>query len=219
MSRPWINLLYGGELPPQRDSSGGLAANLLRRYTPLHYSCPFTGVSVTCSIQSEALENLCRDIFVAAGTPLDIAAAVAESLVMTNLFGHDSHGVLRVKQYVTMIREGMIQTNERPRIKKRFGATAMVEGGYGFGQISARFSANLAIELGKIHGIAAVSLGQCTHIGRAGEYTQMIAAAGLIGICFTSGTMFKRLGSALWRARTGIWHQSHVLRCALRERG
>ena len=146
---------------------------------------------MTCSIQSEALENLCRDIFVAAGTPLDIAAAVAESLVMTNLFGHDSHGVLRVKQYVTMIREGMIQTNERPRIKKRFGATAMVEGGYGFGQISARFSANLAIELGKIHGIAAVSLGQCTHIGRAGEYTQMIAAAGLIGICFTSGTMFK----------------------------
>ena len=39
-------------------------------------------------------------------------------------------------------------------------------------------------------GIAAVSLGQTTHIGRLGEYTQMIAAAGLIGIGLTSGTMY-----------------------------
>ena len=49
---------------------------------------------MTFTIQSESLADLCRDIFVAAGTPVDIAAAVAESLVMTNLFGHDSHGVL-----------------------------------------------------------------------------------------------------------------------------
>ena len=56
-------------------------------------------------MQAEPLERLARDIFAAAGTPDDIAAVVAESLVMTNLLGHDSHGVLRVKQYITMIRK------------------------------------------------------------------------------------------------------------------
>ncbi len=142
------------------------------------------------TIHAKPLQQLTRDIFAAAGAPADIAAVVAESLVTTNLFGHDSHGVLRVKQYVNMIRDDLIKPAERPRIRKRSGATAMVTNGYGFGQTGARFAAKLAIELGRKHGIAAVSLGQTTHIGRLGEYTQLIAAAGLIGIGFTSGSMF-----------------------------
>ena len=142
------------------------------------------------TIHAEPLEELTRDIFAAAGAPADIAAVVAESLVTTNLFGHDSHGVLRVKQYINMIRAGMIKPAARPRILKRFGATAMVANGYGFGQTGARFAAELAVAIGREHGIAAVSLGQTAHIGRLGEYTQMIAAAGLIGIGFTSGSMY-----------------------------
>lgn len=145
---------------------------------------------MTTTIHAEPLESLCRDLFSAAGAPADIAALVAESLVLTNLFGHDSHGVLRVKQYVTMIRSGMIQPAQRPRVSKGFGATALVTGGYGFGQVGARYAAQLAQELGAEHGIAAVSLGQTTHIGRLGEYTALIAQAGLIGFGFTSGTMY-----------------------------
>ena len=142
------------------------------------------------TIHAKPLETLSRDIFAAAGAPADIAALVADSLVTTNLFGHDSHGVQRVKQYVTMIRAGMIKPAARPRIRKRFGATAMVTNGYGFGQIGGRFAAKMAAELWREHGIGAVSLGQTTHIGRLGEYTHMIAAAGLIGIGFTSGSMY-----------------------------
>ena len=88
------------------------------------------------------------------------------------------------------MRAGMIKPAARPRIRKRFGATAMVTNGYGFGQVGARYAAELAVALGREQGIAAVSLGQTTHIGRLGEYTQMIAAAGLIGIGFTSGSMY-----------------------------
>ena len=140
---------------------------------------------------AEELIRLCREIFMAAGAPPDIAATVAESLVMTNLLGHDSHGVLRVKQYISMIRQGMIKPAMRPYIKKRFGGTATVADGYGFGQVAARFGAELAVEMGREHGIAAVSVAETTHIGRLGEYTQMIAAQGLIGIGFTSGTMYR----------------------------
>ncbi|MCY3979554.1 MAG: Ldh family oxidoreductase [Chloroflexi bacterium] len=142
---------------------------------------------MTVIMRAEPLQSLAREIFAAAGAPEDIAAVVAESLVTTNLLGHDSHGVLRVKQYIGMIRRGMIQPPERPRIRKRFGATAMVTLGYGFGQIGARYAAELATEIAREHGIAAVSLGQTTHVGRLGEWTQMIAAQGLIGIGFAGG--------------------------------
>ena len=141
-------------------------------------------------IQAAPLTALCADIFQAAGAPADIATLVAESLVTTNLFGHDSHGVLRVRQYITMTRAGMIQPAARPRVRKRFGATAMVTGGYGFGQVGARYAADLALQLGAAHGIAAVSLAQSTHVGRLGEYTARIAAGGLVGIGFTSGSMY-----------------------------
>ena len=142
---------------------------------------------MTITMRAEALTRLARDIFAAAGTPEDIAAIVAESLVTSNLLGHDSHGVLRVKQYIGMIRRGVIQPAERPRVRKRFGAIAMVTLGYGFGQIGALYAAELAIDMAREHGIAAVSLGQTTHVGRLGEWTQMIAAQGLIGIGFAGG--------------------------------
>jgi len=136
---------------------------------------------------AQPLQNFARDIFAAAATPDDIAACAAESLVTTNLMGHDSHGVLRVKQYVSMIGRGMIKPGERPRVRKRVGAVAMVTLAYGFGQIGARFAAETAIEMAREHGIAAVSLGQTTHVGRLGEWTGMIAAGGMIGIGFAGG--------------------------------
>jgi len=142
---------------------------------------------VTFTIKAQPLQSFAREIFAAAATPDDIAACVAESLVTTNLMGHDSHGVLRVKQYVSMIRRGMIKPSERPRVRKRVGAVAMVTLAYGFGQIGARFAAEMAIEMAREHGIAAVSLGQTTHVGRLGEWTGMIAAGGMIGIGFAGG--------------------------------
>ena len=142
-------------------------------------------------MQSEELIRLSRDIFIAVSTPDDIATTVAESLVYTNLLGHDSHGVIRVKQYADMIREGRIKASARPQITKQFGAVATISGGYGFGQIGARFGAELAGKLGTEHGIGAVSVAEVTHIGRLGEYTQLIAEQGLIGIGFTSGSMYR----------------------------
>lgn len=146
---------------------------------------------MTVTVKSESLIHLSQAIFAAAGTPDDIAQAVAESLVYTNLLGHDSHGVLRVKQYVNMIRENRIHPAQRPEVVKQFGAVATISGGYGFGQIGARFGAELAVELGKTHGIGAVSIADVTHIGRLGEYTKIIADAGLVGIGYTGGTMYR----------------------------
>ena len=46
------------------------------------------------------LTTFVRDIFVAYGVPAGKAEIVARSLVLANLKGHDSHGVIRVIEYV-----------------------------------------------------------------------------------------------------------------------
>ncbi|HLV33869.1 MAG TPA: Ldh family oxidoreductase [Spirillospora sp.] len=143
------------------------------------------------NIEAQALTDFCSAIFEAAGAPDDIAATVARSLVQTNLMGHDSHGVIRVKSYIDQVRKGTIRPDARPQIERRFGATGVVNCQWGFGQIGARFGAEVARDLGLEHGIGCVSLSQVNHIGRLGEYADIIARGGLVAIVLTSGTFVK----------------------------
>ena len=57
------------------------------------------------TLQAEPLLKFSQDLFVAAGVPKDEAEIVSRSLVDANLCGHDSHGVMRVPQYIGFIRE------------------------------------------------------------------------------------------------------------------
>jgi LDH2 family malate/lactate/ureidoglycolate dehydrogenase len=124
----------------------------------------------------------------AAGTPPDIAGAVSTSLVEANLRGHDSHGVLRIPWYIDLIRNGRIRPQEQPLIIRRQGATACVDGQLGWGLPAARLAARTAIEIAGESGVGAVSLVRTNHIGRVGEYVELIAQAGLIGIAFCNAS-------------------------------
>lgn len=141
-------------------------------------------------IQAADLKNLVQNIYAAAGAPADIAEVVADSLVKTNLLGHDSHGVIRAKAYMNGIQRGSIQPAARPALARRDGATATVDCGWGFGQIGARFGAQVAAEIAHELGMSSVALSQVNHIGRLGEYAQMLAEQGFIGIVLTAGSMF-----------------------------
>ena len=58
------------------------------------------------TLSAPALTALCQRLFEAAGVPAADAAVVARSLVDANLCGHDSHGVMRVPQYVEFLKKG-----------------------------------------------------------------------------------------------------------------
>ena len=143
-------------------------------------------------VQAEELIAYGQSIFEAAGAPPDIAEMVIRSLVQTNLTGHDSHGLIRIKQYVTLIRKGTLDPAARPKVERRFGAIAMVDCQWSFGQVGARFGTKLACELAAESAIGCVSLRKVNHIGRLGEYAEMLAIQGLVGIVLTAGTFFSR---------------------------
>ncbi|MEX0679183.1 MAG: Ldh family oxidoreductase [Pirellulales bacterium] len=134
------------------------------------------------SFHAAALARLATAIFERCGAPADIAAGVAEHLVASNLAGHDSHGVLRIQQYVEMIDQHLVKPDGRMRLVERFAAGAVVDGDRGFGQVVARDAMNLAIEIARASGTGAVTVRNCCHTGRLGTYTELAAAAGLVGI-------------------------------------
>jgi len=140
------------------------------------------------TVAHQSLRRICQEVAEAAGTPSDIALAVTESLVEANLAGHDSHGMLRLPWYVNSIRHGTIHADARPSVLTRGGATAVVDGALGWGQPAARLAAITAIELAAESGVGAVTIVNCNHIGRVGDYVATIARAGMIGIALCNAS-------------------------------
>ncbi|MEM7538360.1 MAG: Ldh family oxidoreductase [Chloroflexota bacterium] len=135
-------------------------------------------------INTEILTNFVVDIFQAAGTPDAYARLVAESLVRTNRTGHDSHGVVRVETYLDGVAIGEIKPEAGPIVVQETGGVTIVDGQFGFGQVTAHFAMQETIEKAKQHGVAATGLQNCNHVGRLGEWVEMAAAENMIGLAF-----------------------------------
>jgi hydroxycarboxylate dehydrogenase B len=139
------------------------------------------------SFRAEYLREISRRVFEAVGSPADIAGRVADALVDANLVGHDSHGVIRIPQYVQHVRAGQVIADARPEIIDESPTTALVNGNWAFGQVSAGFATKVAIEKARQNRIAAVGVVRCTHIGRLGEYPTMAAEEGMIAFVTAGG--------------------------------
>lgn len=136
----------------------------------------------------EQLQSFGTQIFVAAGVPEPIARQVIESLLLSNLIGVDSHGFVRIPQYLDAIKSGMIVPNAEPEVVRDNGVAVLLDGHSAFGQIVARRAAELAIGRAKKSVICAVSFAGTMHIGRLGEYVTLAADAGLIALLIVSGS-------------------------------
>jgi uncharacterized oxidoreductase len=136
--------------------------------------------------QSNELIKITRRIFVAAGTPEDIADIVAGALVKANLIGYDSHGIWRITRYIMRIRNGGLDPAARPEVERQTNSVAVVNGNWGFGQLGARLAVEYVSRLAPKCGVACVALHRTNHIGRVGEYAEMLASEGLISMVLTS---------------------------------
>jgi len=144
-------------------------------------------------IQIDKLENMCTRIFEGAGLSDEEAQRIAHSLVLSNLMGHDSHGVIRVTQYIKALKDGIVHADQRIKKIRESDASAVVDGGWGFGQTVCKQAMELAMEKARARAIAAVSLFNSSHIGRLGEYVEMAAEANMIGIVMCNNHGLGRL--------------------------
>ena len=144
---------------------------------------------------ADELIALAQQALTGLGAPPATAGQVARSLVLSNLVGHDSHGVIRLAQYAAWIADGQIRPAAAAAVARRQQATAVVDGGWGFGQPAAQLATRTAAELAREHAVAAVTIRDCNHVGRLGEYVAELASAGLMGLAFcNSGAVVAPFG-------------------------
>jgi uncharacterized oxidoreductase len=138
------------------------------------------------TIEASRLEGTATRIFQGLGAPRGDAVWIARLLVLANLRGHDSHGVIRIPQYALAVKTGGIDPTSPVTVVAETPVTARLDGGRGFGQVVARRGMELAIAKAKAAGLAAVGLSRTTHVGRLADYAEMAAAQGLVGMLWVN---------------------------------
>ena len=132
------------------------------------------------------LTEVARDVFVAAGVEQEEARIVAEHLVDSNLAGHDSHGVLRIPEYVEWMEAGDVALGQHITVMHETDTLVVIEGGWGFGQVIGLEAFDLGIRKARSAGICIVAVSQCGHIGRVGHYPEIAAQQGLVTVLFVN---------------------------------
>lgn len=132
------------------------------------------------------LERFCNDCFEKFGFTKDESKIISDVLLLSDLFGIESHGMQRLARYHKGIEKGLIKVNAKPEIVHETPVSAVIEGNDGMGQLIAHKAMTLAIEKAKTTGMAIVTVRNSNHFGIAGYYAKMACDAGLLGMAMTN---------------------------------
>ncbi|WP_010585351.1 Ldh family oxidoreductase [Schlesneria paludicola] len=137
-------------------------------------------------IDPSVLVDFATAIFEQSEIPVSVARQVAQSLVLANLKGHDSHGVIRIIEYVDWVKRGWINPIGELEVVREQPCILILDGHFGFGQVIGRQALTRGIEKAKGEGACILSLRASGHLGRVGEFMEMAAEAGLVAFAMTN---------------------------------
>jgi LDH2 family malate/lactate/ureidoglycolate dehydrogenase len=139
-------------------------------------------------IQANSLRDFAAAVYASIGMPEADARLAADTLVRADLWGHQSHGVMRLSWYAARIRSGVCRAVAQPEFVSDFGALAVIDGGDAMGQVLTARAMKEAIRRAKLHGIGAVGLRNSNHFGTAMYFTLMAPPEGCIAFLSTNAS-------------------------------
>lgn len=138
-------------------------------------------------VKSEDLLGFSLNVLESVGVKEKDAKIIAENIILANLRGVDSHGVVRLPSYVKRVVKKLIDPLGPVEIVKNQGCTALIDANNNFGQVAAMHATFLAAEKARKFGVAAVGVRNSNHFGMAAHYALKLTEQKLIGIVVSNG--------------------------------
>lgn len=113
--------------------------------------------------------------------PAEDACQVAECLLLAELRGVDSHGLIRLPVYANRLQAKVVKARPDIVVHSRYPAVALVDGDNGLGPVVGTRAMEAAIDLAKISGIGLVGVRRSNHFGAAAFYVEKAVRQGYIG--------------------------------------
>ena len=138
--------------------------------------------TLTMQAAREAVAQALR----AAGATEPMAEATARALVLAEAQGLGSHGLSRVSQYATHLRNGRVNPAAVPGLRRSKGASAVIDAQEGLAFPACELAVSEAIARAREFGIAVVGVVDSHHAGVIVDHLRPAATAGMVGLAFTN---------------------------------
>jgi len=139
------------------------------------------------TLRAEDLDALARACLQQAGVPVADAALVAEHLVEAGLMGHDTHSVLRLPQYVNMVRDGQVEPGAELVVLDESECGGRLSGQWNYGPVTATEAVRWALDKLGDGAVAVVGVRDCNHVARLGRFVEIATRADCIGLIAANG--------------------------------
>ncbi len=157
-------------------------------------------------IDPRALIDLAAAVYRSAGVPASDALLAADTLVQADLWGHQSHGLLRLGWYYARLKSGAMKAVTQTTLEVDAGAVAVMDGHDGVGQVIAKRALDQAVSRARKHGLGAVSVRNSNHFGTCMYYTRIGAQQGCVMVLMSNagpnmapwGGLKKKIGTNPW---------------------
>ena len=132
------------------------------------------------------LNGLVQAALKRAGASDETAAATAAALVSAEAQGLASHGLSRVAQYATHLRNGRADGTASPRVVNATAAACLVDAGSGLAFAACALAVREAIARAKVNGVAFAGVTNSHHFGAAALHLVPATDAGLVALAFSN---------------------------------
>ena len=137
-------------------------------------------------ISEKALRAFMERVFEKEGFSAENAVKIADVLMLSDLFGIESHGAQRMMYYHQNIASGSVDMHAPLEIVRETPVSVLLDAHFAMGQIAGIRAMNLAIEKAKKTGVGIACVRNSSHYGIAGYYTLMAAKEGLCAFSMTN---------------------------------
>lgn len=152
------------------------------------------------------LQRFAAEVYQSIGVPEQDAQLAADTLVQADLWGHQSHGLLRLGWYVARLKSGAMKAVTQTSLAVDAGAICVMDGHDGIGQVITRQAVDQAVARAKLHGVGVVSIRNSNHFGTCMYYTRIAAEQGCVMLLMSNagpnmapwGGLKKKIGTNPW---------------------
>ena len=136
--------------------------------------------------QYDRLKSFCNEAFENFGFSPDESRIITDVLLLSDLYGIESHGIQRMVRYHMDIKKSLVDVKAKHEVVFETPVTAVIDGHDGMGQIIGHRAMKIAIEKARKAGVGIVTVRNSNHYGIAGYYTKLACDEGLIGFSCTN---------------------------------
>jgi len=134
------------------------------------------------TLSSDRLRIFAAELLHKSGFQADEAKTIADSLTLSEMMGHSSHGLMRGIEYIKLLEQGSIVSGANLETIRETPNSLMADAQFGAGQVIMPALLEKLKNKLETQAVVTAAVRNCGHVGRLGEWVEIAAEAGYPGL-------------------------------------